>query len=203
MIVNELSTVILAGGQSSRMGRDKARIEINGVPMLRRVYDAARPYSCEIYVVTSRVEAYRSLLPLDAKFIAEIEPRGPAIAFAQALPYLSTEWVLLLACDLPQLDEAQLKCWTTLLDSVPNHAIQRSLAAPIALLPKHEKGWEPLCGFYRRTCLPELVHFIDQGGSSFQKWLSNQLIQELPVSAPQVLFNCNTPDDLEQVVQQF
>lgn len=176
------------------MGRDKARIEINGVPMLRRVYDAARSCSREIYVVTSRVEAYRSLLPLDAKFMAEIEPRGPAIAFAQALPHLSTEWVLLLACDLPQVEGVHLKNWTTLLDRVPSDAI--------ALLPKHEKGWEPLCGFYRRTCLPKLAHFIDQGGSSFQKWLSNQLIQELPVSAPQALFNCNTPDDLEQV-QQF
>jgi molybdopterin-guanine dinucleotide biosynthesis protein A len=177
------------------MGRDKAQIEINGVPMLRRVYDAARPYSREIYVVTSRGEAYRSLLPLDAKFMAEIEPRGPAIAFAQAIPHLSTEWVLLLACDLPHLDEAQLKGWTALLDGVPNDAV--------ALLPKHEKGWEPLCGFYRCICLPELAHFIDQGGRSFQKWLSNQCIQELPVSAPQVLFNCNTPDDLEHVIQQF
>lgn len=176
------------------MGRDKAQIEINGVPMLRRVYDAARLCSREIYVVTSRVEAYRSLLPSDAKFIAEIEPRGPAIAFAQALTYLSTEWVLLLACDLPQLDAAQLKDWTTLIDRVPNNAV--------ALLPKHEKGWEPLCGFYRRTCLLELAHFVNQGGRSFQKWLSTQRIQELPVSAPQVLLNCNTPGDLEQV-QQF
>lgn len=174
------------------MGRDKAQIEINGVPMLRRVYDAARPCSREIYVLTSRVEAYRSLLPSDARFIAEIDPQGPAIAFAQALLHTSTEWVLLLACDLPRLDATRLQQWTTLLDDVSETAI--------ALLPKHQKGWEPLCGFYRRTCLSQLERFIDQGGRSFQAWLATQTVDELPISEPQMLFNCNTPDDLKHVV---
>jgi molybdopterin-guanine dinucleotide biosynthesis protein A len=177
------------------MGRDKALIEIQGVPMVRRVYDAARTVSDVVYVVTPRVEQYRSLLPSDARFIAEVEPQGPTIAFAEALIQVSTEWVLLLACDLPQLEGTMLSEWATMLAQVATEAV--------ALLPKHEKGWEPLCGFYRSTCLTELQQFIDQGGRSFQKWLATQVVQELPVSNSFMLLNCNTPDDLQQVSQSL
>jgi molybdopterin-guanine dinucleotide biosynthesis protein A len=177
------------------MGRDKALIEVQGVPMIRRVYDAARTVSDVVYVVTPRVEQYRSLVPSDAKFIAEVEPQGPTIAFAQALIQVPTEWVLLLACDLPQLEGTMLSEWATMLDQVATEAV--------ALLPKHEKGWEPLCGFYRSTCLAGLQQFIEQGGRSFQAWLATQGVQELPVRDPFMLFNCNTPSDLEQVAQNL
>ncbi|NDJ17784.1 molybdenum cofactor guanylyltransferase [Myxacorys almedinensis] len=192
LITNQVTTIILAGGQSSRMGRDKALIEIDGVPLLRRVCEAALLCSDEIYVVTSRVEAYRSRVPSEAQFIAEIEPRGPAIAVAQALPHVSTPWILLLACDLPRLDGTQLQPWAASLDGVPD--------AAVALLPKHEKGWQPLCGFYRTNRLSALEQFIEQGGRSFQRWLSTQVIQELPCE-PRILFNCNTPDELKSVLQ--
>jgi molybdopterin-guanine dinucleotide biosynthesis protein A len=195
LIANRFSTIILAGGHSSRMGRDKALIEIQGVPMVRRVYDAARTVSDVVYVVTPRVEQYRSLLPSDTKFIAEVEPQGPTIAFSQALIHVSTEWVLLLACDLPQLEGTMLSEWATMLDQVALEAV--------ALLPKHEKGWEPLCGFYRSTCLAGLQQFIEQGGRSFQAWLATQRVQELPIRDSFMLFNCNTPSDLEQVSQNL
>lgn len=66
----------------------------------------------------------------------------------------------------------------------------------IAALAHHAKGWEPLCGFYRRRCLPQLLEFINQGGRSFQQWLKQHSVQVLPVLEPEMLFNCNTPEDL-------
>ncbi len=47
-----LSAIVLAGGQSSRMGHDKALIEISGVPLLRRVCEAALQCTNQVYVVT-------------------------------------------------------------------------------------------------------------------------------------------------------
>ena len=60
-----------------------------------------------------------------------------------------------------------------------------------------EKGWEPLSGFYRVDCLPLLNNYINQGGTSFQSFLNQHLIEELFIGDRTLLFNCNTPEDLQ------
>jgi molybdopterin-guanine dinucleotide biosynthesis protein A len=187
-----LSVIILAGGQSSRMGRDKALIEVDGIPLLRRVYDAALHCSHSIYVITSWVDRYRELLPSTVNFIAELSPRSAIVALQEALEQISSEWVLLLACDLPKLDGSVLQQWVSQLDHVSEEAI--------SVLPKHPKGWEPTCGFYRSSCLPALSAYIEQGGRSFQNWLETQIVEVLEVSDRQMLMNCNTPEDLSKIL---
>jgi molybdopterin-guanine dinucleotide biosynthesis protein A len=192
-----LSAIVLAGGQSSRMGQDKALIPIQGVPLLRQVCDVALNCTHQVYVVTPWPERYQYIVPNACFVIQEVplpgktQPHGPLVGFAQGLAHVETDWVLLLACDLPQLQAKVLQGWATELEKTPQEAIAR--------LPKHPKGWEPLCGFYRRQCLPMVNKFINQGGRSFQYWLAQHPVQELPVSDTKLLFNCNTPADLERV----
>ncbi|MBW4564231.1 MAG: molybdenum cofactor guanylyltransferase [Mojavia pulchra JT2-VF2] len=114
--------------------------------------------------------------------------QGPLVGFAQGLAQVQTKWVLLLACDLPKLRVEVLQEWIVRLDSVGDEAI--------AALAHHAKGWEPLCGFYRRDCLPQLLEFINQGGRSFQEWLNQHSVQVLDLPEPEMFFNCNTPEDL-------
>lgn len=184
-----ITGIVLAGGKSSRMGSDKALLPINGVPMLRLVCDRARSVCDRIYIVTPWQERYQSLL-IECQFIREVQPEGedsaPILGFAQGLAQVNTDWVLLLACDLPRLQVDILQEWVKQLDD----------CQAIALLPHHAKGWEPLCGFYRRNGLTGLTEFIDRGGRSFQHWLEQQTVQELTVPNTQMLFNCNTPNDL-------
>ncbi|MBW4681574.1 MAG: molybdenum cofactor guanylyltransferase [Microcoleus vaginatus WJT46-NPBG5] len=192
-----LSAMVLAGGQSSRMGRDKALIAPQGIPLLKQVYEIAVKCASPVYVVTPWPERYQDILPNSCRFIREMplpdetEPHGPLVGLAQGLAQVQTEWVLVLACDLPRLQVEVLQSWIGLLGNVKEDAI--------ALLPRDAKGWQPLCGFYRHSCLPALTGFINQGGRSFQRWLSQHPVQEVPVSDRQMLFNCNTPTDLEQV----
>ena len=183
-----LSAIILAGGQSSRMGRDKALIEISGVPLLRQVCEAALYCTHQIYVVTAWGDRYRSILPPHCHLITDLQ-QGPLVGFAQGLAQTQTDWVLLLACDLPRLQGETLQSWIAELETISPDTI--------ALLPRSQKGWEPLCGFYRRQCFCELQPFIAQGGRSFQSWLVNQRVQELRLENREILFNCNTPQDLE------
>lgn len=191
---SKISAIVLAGGKSSRMGRDKALIKIEGVPLLRRVCDVALQCASPVYVVTPWQERYQDVVPDSCQFIREAfanpeSPHGPLRGFAQGLAQIRTEWVLLLACDLPRLEATILQEWIAQLDAVTEPAI--------AYLPPHPKGWNPLCGFYRRSCLPSLQEFIAQGGDSFQNWLSEETVQELSLRDRSVLFNCNTPKDLE------
>lgn len=187
-----LTGIVLAGGKSSRMGQDKALLSIGGVPLLRLVCDRAIALCHLVYVVTPWQERYQHLLPARCQFVNEIsivgEANAPIIGFAQGLAQAQTDWVLLLACDLPNLQVEQLQQWANQLDKVSKDAI--------ALLPRHAKGWEPLCGFYRRECLAGLTDFISLGGRSFQRWLEQNSVQVLSVNDPQMLFNCNTPADV-------
>jgi molybdenum cofactor guanylyltransferase len=192
-----LTAIILAGGKSSRMGQDKALIQIDGIPLLQKVYQVAAACCQQVIVVTPWQDRYQQLLPNTCKFVQEMhlpeesdntQNHGPLVGFAQALATVQTEWVLLLACDLPNLDVPTLKVWANELNTIEDHFI--------AALVKHHKGWEPLCGFYRQLCLPSLNEFINEGGRSFQKWLAQNPVAILPNSAPEILFNCNTPEDL-------
>nr|WP_318781186.1 molybdenum cofactor guanylyltransferase [Amazonocrinis nigriterrae] len=215
-----LSAIVLAGGKSSRMGRDKALIPIHGVPLLQLVCGIAQSCAETVYIVTPWSERYEHLLLPDCQFIKEVSlpigdkkleiqententlifpapllpcspapnTHGPLVGFAQGLAQVQTDWVLLLACDLPRLRVEVLQAWAAFLDNVRDEAI--------AALAAHPKGWEPLCGFYRRRCLPQLLEFINQGGRSFQQWLKQYPVEVLPLPAPEMLFNCNTPEDL-------
>lgn len=193
---NSLSAIILAGGKSSRMGYDKALIEFHGVPLIQRTTQLVQSYVDAVYLITPWIERYRFIVSPSCHLIRETqrqgEPQGPFVGFAQALTYVKTEWVFLLACDLPNLTATEIARWVTHLNDISDKAI--------AYLPRHPKGWEPLCGFYRSSCLNALEAYIDAGGCSFQPWLKTQSVVELPVSDPHILFNCNTPTDLSRLL---
>jgi molybdenum cofactor guanylyltransferase len=178
------------------MGRDKAMIEIAGVPLLRRIYDVvvASKNVDLIYVITPWPEKYRSILPSNCQFMIEREPhQGPLVAFSQGLADISATWVLLLACDLPNLSTLAIDAW---IDNLPLIDSQT-----IAYLPRHSsKGWEPLCGFYRQNCHESAIKYIQHGGKSFQKWLKLNVVAELVIADPCWLINCNTPSDLAMII---
>lgn len=170
--------------------------------------------SDQVYVVTPWPERYQHILSAGCEFIREVavlaggraggaggaegaggeipipNPKfshGPLLGFAQGLAEVDSDWALLLACDLARLQIEVLQAWTAQIERVADDAI--------ALLPRHSKGWEPLCGFYRRSSLASLTQYIDQGGRSFQQWLALQKVEALPMPNTQMLFNCNTPAD--------
>lgn len=191
--MTEIAAIILAGGKSSRMGQDKALIKLGTRPLLAQICTLAQECATQVYVVTPWSEKYRDLLPSHCQLIPEeIRHEGPLRGFALGLQYVKQEWVLLLACDLPLLTASVVKQWCQYLPTVSKNAI--------ALLPNSPKGWEPLCGFYRRSCLSLITTYLEEDGKSFQSWLSNHTVQELPVSDRRVLFNCNTPEDLKKML---
>lgn len=193
------------------MGQDKALISINGVPMLTHVGQVALACVDSAYIVTPWPERYRAIAPAGCEFIPEVasqpadEPssldqattispslnHGPLVGFAQGLQHVKTEWVLLLACDLPRLNAELIQSWLPLLQEVPKDAI--------ALLAHQAKGWEPLCGFYRSSCLECLGVYIASGRRSFQGWLNQSTVSPLPDFDESILFNCNTPVDLRKI----
>ncbi|MFN5065400.1 MAG: molybdenum cofactor guanylyltransferase [Aphanizomenon sp.] len=193
-----VTTIILAGGKSTRMGRDKALISIQGVPMLQLICTIAEACTDQIYIVTPWPERYQELLTPKSQFIREVplsgetgnesRTHGALVGFMQGLAAVETNWVLLLACDLPNLRLEILQNWICQLDTIPENKI--------AALVQNHQIWQPLCGFYRRRCLPELREYIEGGGRSFQQWLMSYSVEILVLEDPEMLFNFNSPDSV-------
>lgn len=190
------------------MGCDKALLSLRGQPLIRHVYDAAAACSDRVVVVTPWPERYRPSLPDRCRYVEEPShsstqgvlqsvpqdvPRGPVAGFLHGLSAVDTDWVLLLACDLPHLRASVLQAWAQQLGPLP--------AQTVALLPRRADRWEPLCGFYRRSCQASLTNFLRSGERSFQRWLQHQQICPINMSDDQalLLYNCNTLQDWAQI----
>jgi molybdenum cofactor guanylyltransferase len=198
-----LSAVILAGGQSRRMGRDKALLPIDplasesittdakedGITLLQQTCVVAKSCTDRVFVLSSAPYD----LPFGCQWISEDPPhQGPLKAFAGCFGQIESEWILLLACDLPYLDAPVLQRWIEDLEQVP--------ASSIAYLVPNPKGWECLCGFYRANSYQSLAKFVAAGGDSFQAWLQDQQVQAIPHPETQMLINWNSPADLSTII---
>jgi molybdopterin-guanine dinucleotide biosynthesis protein A len=146
---------VLAGGQSSRFGSDKALAELGGKPMLLRMAELAEKATGSIALVAplGRYEyfGYR-----------EVEDRwpgaGPLGGIATALldaavTSPAAAWALILGCDLPYLTEEWLANLT--------QAAQKSGAQ--AVVPRSAEGMEPLCACYRADSGPAIQAMLDGG----------------------------------------
>jgi molybdopterin-guanine dinucleotide biosynthesis protein A len=201
-----IATVILAGGYSRRMGRDKALVLWQGEPMVQRVYDVARSLTPRSIILSGWNDRYADLDLANCEFLHDQHPgSGPLLALAQALhdvtgspistPPQTPEWILLLACDLPSLDRDRV---AQLCDRTAHSDDQT-----IAIVPRTDRAWEPLCALYRRTAQPRLQAFIQAGGRSFQRWLELLVLEPGTIDTVSIatddrgwLHNCNSAADL-------
>ncbi|MGL5064413.1 MAG: molybdenum cofactor guanylyltransferase [Microcoleus sp.] len=191
---DRIVAVILAGGQSLRMGTDKALLEIAGKSLLVRSCEVAAKLTSQVYVLTAWPDRYRSILTPEYQLLQERDPgAGPLVALSQALREIPADWMLLLGCDLPLLDAEIIQDWASQLTELP--------ASTLAVVPYQNNLWQPLCGFYRSQSRSNLQQFIETGGRSFQTWLSQITAVPLPVGdrASVMLSNCNTPEEFEQL----
>lgn len=197
-----ITAIVLAGGESSRMGRDKALLPKGNQTLLSYVCTVAQESANCVYIVTPWTKKYQHIIPNSCRLITEhlINPHSksnfPLMGFFQGLQLVKTPWILLLACDLPYINSESIKSWYYHLTQVTENTI--------AVLPRSAKGWEPLCGFYHHSCQTSLQNYLHRGGKSFQQWLEQSVVMELPVCDlaktevvrdRSILFNCNTPED--------
>ncbi|NEQ50098.1 MAG: molybdenum cofactor guanylyltransferase [Leptolyngbya sp. SIO3F4] len=199
-----IAVLVLAGGQSRRMGRDKALLQLplaHQPTLLEYICNLAIAFSPQTYVLSPWPQRYEKFLPKTLTSLQEPSAgNGPLVALAQGWSMIldssqqrqqnSPDWLLVLACDMPTLEILQIKHWQQTLTHVDESAI--------AALPRHLDRWEPLCGFYHRRCIPSLETAIQNQVRSFQRWLANESVIQLPLSNSHMLRNCNTPLEWQQ-----
>ncbi len=188
----QVDAFILAGGQSSRMGHDKAMLEIGGKALVARAAQTLAPLAATVSVVGEQRRAAEFGLPV----LTDCWPgAGPLGAIATALMSASNAWIFVLACDMPYVSGE----WLTWLFDQATSAPADSFDA---LVPVTTNGLEPLCAMYRADCAAALAKAVDAGVRKVTNGLAVLKIQSVPemewrrFSPDGVLFrNLNTWQD--------
>ena len=145
-----LTVCVQAGGQSSRMGEDKALKPFLGRPLIQRVIERLSPIADELIVTTNRPDEYQFL---GLRLIPDLKPgRGALGGLHTAIASATHPIVAVAACDMPFASAALIEAMTRLM-------VQEEADVVIA---KTEEGYEPLHAVYRReTCLPAIESAIN------------------------------------------
>ncbi len=135
-----LTGVVVCGGRSVRMGRDKAAIEFGGKTLLERAVEALDPLCSEVLLASGSAPRFPAL---GRREVLDAAPDcGPLAGLVAALEASRTEWLIALACDMPGVD-------TRVLEELARVAQEDGWDVTMLGTPS---GPEPLCAVYRSSC---------------------------------------------------
>jgi len=187
-----MTAIILAGGRSSRMGRDKSTVEFGGEPLLLRAVHRLEEIFDEIIVVTNRE------IPFEMTGIKvvrdEVPYQGPLGGIGAGLKASSNDMSFVVAVDMPFISPQVIDYLSELTDEAD------------AVVPRTIHGLEPLFAFYNKRCLYEINKALVEGerkvASIFPKL--NLRVAGFPEishldGADRTFVNINTERDLEKV----
>ena len=192
-----LSIVIQAGGESQRMGANKALLPFLGVPLIERVVERVRHLGAEIIITTNQPDGFEYLhLPLVAD---PVPGQGALVGLHTALQAASQPYVAVIACDMPfvnpRLISYQLDCLVS---------EQVDLVIPLT-----EQGYEPFHTVYRReTCLPAVADALQSGKKRMISWFDQVRVREVRQAEllrfdplGRAFLNVNTPEEFQLAEQ--
>jgi molybdopterin-guanine dinucleotide biosynthesis protein A len=183
-----LAAVLLAGGESRRMGRDKSTLTVDGIPLWRRQLDLLRRLAPAELLVSARYEPH--WLPADARFVADAAPgHSPLGGLAAALEGTRCSHLLALAIDQPAMTASHLA------------ALWRAAAPRCGVLPWLDGRAEPLPAIYPVEAAPGAATLLagpDLSLRTFADALADAgSMKRHIIGSPdaKLYANCNTPAD--------
>lgn len=184
------SIAILAGGESRRMGRDKALEPLAGRPVIGHVIGALEPLAKDVFIVANDYAAYGGFgLPVRAD---HYDFRASLVGVYSALASAAEDHCFVTACDLPFADPALVQYMSGL------------AAGYDAVVPVSHRGREPLHAFYSKSCMETMRAGIEGGDLAIRHALDKLKVREVTteemesVCNPAIVFlNINSPEDLK------
>jgi len=190
-----LRGLVLAGGQSRRMGADKARLQLGSVSLLDHAVSTLSHVVDEVYV---SIRAGQLDDPVRQKYrvIADkFNDIGPAAGLLAAhARHPDSAW-LAIACDMPLLDEASLRYLRDGRDEQSSATALTAVAGGSA---------EPLCAIYEPGTLAAFLRQVSAGGNpSPRAWLANIKVRLLVAPEPAVLASANTKAEWTSMIEEI
>lgn len=195
-----LSAVILAGGKSSRMKRDKAFIEFNKEKLINVIGKKFSEFCDEILVSVGKnidSKKYKKLINFNAKIVNDkIENKGPIIGILSSFKVAKNEYVAISSCDSPFIKK---EVYEFLLKKAKNKD---------GAVVKVEKGFEPLHAVYKREEMIKAIENVLKEGKTSPldcfEYLNLTFISENEIRKIdknlQTFVNINTEEDLKKFI---
>jgi molybdopterin-guanine dinucleotide biosynthesis protein A len=184
-----LNGLVLAGGKSTRMGEDKGILQWYGKEQRYYVADMLATF-CEEVFISCRSEQTNAIDKNYKVIEDEFEDTGPLGAIVSALHHVNNCAWLVIACDLPLLNEKTI-----------HYLIQNREENVIATTFSTDDGLpEPLITIWEPAALPLLEAALSEGKYSPQKVLMKAKIKIIQTPDPNTLLNVNTPAEKEKVM---
>lgn len=183
----QITGIILAGGLNTRMGTDKALIQMNGKTLLEKAIEICKPV-CKSIIISSNNKNHEFC---GYKIIPDkIKNCGPLGGIYSCLKKSETDWNFVLSVDTAAVPAGFIEF---LISETGNND---------AVIPYHSNGNEPLIAMYHKNCIPailkqielkdykmqNLFNIINIKFSEVQKWIEIY---------PEIFNNLNRPEDLK------
>ena len=183
-----ITGIILAGGESSRMGSDKGLEKLCGKPLINYAIDVFTGLCSEI-IISSSSSAYKDF---GFQVVKDEYPGiGPMGGIYSALRQSKTDNNLVLSCDLPFVTKELL-----------SYILENASGYHVAVPWQGERHYEPLCGFYSLSVLSEMSAYIKKGNYKLPDLFEEISINKLVISGSsdcyneELFFNVNSKHDL-------
>jgi molybdopterin-guanine dinucleotide biosynthesis protein A len=185
--------LVLTGGKSTRMKKDKASLKFHNKPQVICAYELLLPL-CEEVFISKRKGQKRSVIQSKLPHIYDLKKfsgRGPLSGILSAMAKFPKAAWLILACDLPFVDDKTLRHLLRYRDSTK---IATAYKSRFNDLP------EPLCAIYEPKAQRRLLTFFAKGITCPRKILINSKPRLLKLKNKNALDNINTPEEYQKAV---
>ena len=195
--MTKVSAIVLAGGLSRRLGRDKAVEPVGGEPLISRVIRRLDSLTDETVVVVNNEERSSELpLPEGTKIAVDIYPDSGSLGgIFSGLAAAANDWGFVVACDMPFLNEELISHMLTLRQ---NHD---------AVVPLIDGYPEPTHSAYSKACIPHIESRLKANQLKIAGFFDDvrvRAVTENEIDAFDAerlsFFNVNTPEDLERAI---
>jgi len=192
--VAALHALVLAGGRSRRMKKDKGLLNYHGKAQRAYAYELLQSLGIEQVYMSCRADQLNELSADFATLSDKLEGLGPFGGIASAFQAQPDAAWLVIACDLPFLSEKSL---SYLISHRNPSKIATSFQSPVNEFP------EPLITIWEPRSYPVLLHFLSMGYSCPRKVLINSDIELLQAPDGEELTNVNRPEEYEAALKKF
>jgi len=187
-----MTSIILAGGKSSRLGQSKALQVIGGKSLIQWVVDRLALLSTEIIIATAHGKTIPCSSAVRIKTVADIYPeKGPLAGIYSGLIASSSSRAIVAGCDTPFLSVGLLEYMTQICSTLD------------VVVPRVENKVEPLCAVYSKNCLAPIQELLEQNElriSELFRMIKVKYVEEDEINSfdPEHLsfFNINSQADL-------
>ncbi|MBT7996711.1 MAG: molybdenum cofactor guanylyltransferase [Bacteroidetes bacterium] len=187
--MGKVNGIILCGGKSSRMGKDKGLLKFDGKSLMENAISILKPYADQIIICSNNTNYKQFNYPVIPDIIKDI---GPAAGILTGLNYSNTDYNIVISCDTPFVDAALI-----------DHLLLSHKSNFDATIPVHGQHVEPLVGIYSKNFLNSLNKNIKQNILKMNRILKDSIniqfvdMKDELLRNKNLFFNINTPSDFD------